>query len=149
MNEMLANQYFIAERFRDACEQYKEVLNVNPTNSQVKKKLILCYIQIGNLSSALKLFMELISTSINTIIENEINIYNQPCKKMIHMLENMPSSIAEEDKMLILGILWMYCDVNISKKYFKKLNYTIPNDQNIITILTILNHSISQFYKET
>lgn len=143
MNEMLANQYFIAERFQDASKEYEEVLKVNTTNNLVKKKLILCYLQIGNLSSALKLFIELISTSINTIIENEINIYNQPCKKMIHMLENMPSSIAEEDKLLILGILWMYCDVNISKYYFKKLNYTIPNDKNIITILTILNQSIS------
>jgi tetratricopeptide (TPR) repeat protein len=141
MNEMLANQYFIAERFKDACEKYKEVLKVNPTNTQVKKKLILCYIQIGKVQDAFELFLEIITTNINTIIENEKNIYNQPCKKMIYELEHLPSDLNETDKMLVLGMLWMYCDINQAIQYFRKLITENPNDLIFKKVLNKLLNS--------
>jgi len=32
MNEMLANQYFISERYQEASYQYGEVLKIHPEN---------------------------------------------------------------------------------------------------------------------
>jgi tetratricopeptide (TPR) repeat protein len=148
MNEMLANQYFIVERFEDAYQIFEEVLKTNPSNSLVKKRLILCYIHLGNVKKAFQLFTELITTSINTMIENEINVYDQPCKKMIDKLENLPSDFNESDKLILLGILWFYCNVNNSKIYFEQLNEIIPNNKNLNTILQIINQFISQTNKE-
>ncbi len=148
MNEMLANQYFIVERFEDAYQQFEEVLKVNPSNNLVKKRLILCYIYLGKVEQAFELFTDVITTNINTLIENEIDVYDQPCKKMIHKLQNLSSDITGTDKLIQLGILWMYCNVNTSKIYFEQLINKIPNDKKLTTILPIINHFISHTYKE-
>lgn len=148
MNEMLANQYFIVERFEDAYQQFEEVLKVNPSNVLVKKRLILCYIYLGKVEQAFELFTEVLTTNINILIENEIDVYDQPCKRMIHKLQNLSSDITDTDKLTQLGILWMYCNVNTSKIYFEQLINKIPNDKKLTTILTIINHFISQSYKE-
>ena len=148
MNEMLANQYFIVERFEDAYQQFEEVLKIHPSNSLVKKRLILCYIHLGKVKEAFELFTEVITSNINTLIENEIDVYDEPCKKMIHKLQNLSSDITGTDKLIQLGILWMYCNAKTSRKYFEQLKSMIPNDKKLTTILTIINHFISHTYKE-
>ncbi len=145
---MLANQYFIVNRFQDACTEFEEILDANPSNSIAKKKLVLCYIHIEEIQSAFKLFAELVTTNINILTENEISIYDKPCKKMISYLKTNPQKLVEKNKLLILGMLWTYCDINNAKIEFEKLNKILPNDPKIITILTIINHLISQNYKE-
>ena len=148
MNEMLANQYFIVQRFEDAYHEFEEVLKVYPSNSLVKKRLILCYLYLGKIEEAFELYTEVISTSINTIIDNEMDVYDQPCKKMIHKLEDLSTDFNETDKLKILGILWSYCDLKTSKVYFEQLNKIIPNDKKLATTLLNINHFISQTYKE-
>jgi len=148
MNEMLANQYFIVQRFEDAYQEFEDVLKVHPSNSLVKKRLILCYLYLGKVEEAFELYTEVITSNINTIIENEINVYDQPCKKMIHKLEHLPTDFNETDKLKILGILWSYCNVKTSKIYFEQLIKIIPKDKKLATILQIINHFISQSYKE-
>ena len=54
MNEMLGNQFFLTRRFKDATTNFEKALVLNPTNDDVKKKLIICYIQQNELKLALR-----------------------------------------------------------------------------------------------
>jgi len=142
MNEMLANQYFISERFKEASYQYDEVLKLHPENHLAKKKLVLCQIKLGEIARALKLFDELIKSNIDTIFKNEICICTQICKDMIFEFESFNSNLDPKERYLILGMLWTYCDFKIAKRFFQKLYKMLPNDENLLTTIRTINHFI-------
>lgn len=141
---MLANQYFISERYQEASYQYGEVLKKHPENYLVKKKLVLCYIKTGEIDNALKLFTELTKSNVNIIFKNEISIYPQICKDMIYEIENFNSNFTQKEKYLILGILYMYCDFKIAEEHFQKLQKMIPYNDNLFTTIKTINHFITK-----
>lgn len=145
---MLGNQYYLSERYKEAAEQYEKALLINPTNYSIKKKLILCYLQTGNLQMALKLFTILISENINILMTCNLECENCPCYKKIYELENYQLEIPEKDKLEMLGILWLYCDIYTSIKYFNKLKKLEPANPLFKKISQRINHTFSQNYKE-
>ena len=82
-SEMLGNQYFIARKYERAAISLREALLANPHNNAAKKKLILCYTQLGEVKKALHLFNELIEDDIDLIINTGIEEDYCPCPDLI------------------------------------------------------------------
>jgi tetratricopeptide (TPR) repeat protein len=142
MNEMLGNQFFLTRRFNNATTHFEKALVLNPTNNDVKKKLIICYIQQNELKLALKLFTDLITDNIETILQSDPSKDDCPCQQMISEIENSQTKLTETEKNTILGILWLYCDKLKSKSYFEKLVKQEPSKMIYQTIANIINQPI-------
>ncbi len=149
MNEMLGNQYYIARRYKEAVERYEKALLINPANDLIKKKLIICYLQINELRMALSIFSNLISENINILLNSNHERDDCPCRQMIYELENYPSKFSETEKSLALGILWFYCDISTSQKYFNEVIRLEPDNSLFKNISQKINNSFSQHYKES
>lgn len=139
MNEMLGNQYFLTRKFKDATTQFERSLLFTPNNNEVKKKLIVCYIQQKELKLALKLFTDLISENIEVIIKSDPVKDDCPCRQIICDVENPSSKLNESEKNTMLGMLWLYCDVLKSRMYFAKLLKIDPSNKNYQAINKIIN----------
>ena len=136
---MLGNQYFLARRFKDASTQFERTLLFDPSNDEVKKKLIICYIQQEELTLALKLFANLISKNIEVILKSDPTKDCCPCLQMIQEIDNSPSKLNDYEKDTMLGMLWLYCDILKSRKYFNCLLEKEPNNADYQTITHIIN----------
>ena len=142
MNEMLGNQYFLTRRFKEATLNFEKALLLNPSNNDVKKKLIICYIQQNEVKLALKLFTDLIADDIDVIVKSDPDKDDCPCLHMISEIENFPKKITESEKNTMLGILWLYCDKLKSQSYFNKLIKEEPSKLIYKSIANIINQSI-------
>ena len=60
MSEMLGNQYFLARNYDGAAHELAGALLKDAKNKFIKRKLIVCYNQIGQIQKALELFLSLI-----------------------------------------------------------------------------------------
>lgn len=141
MHEMLGNQYFLARKYTEARNELELALKENPAAHTIKKKLIICYIQTASISCALDLFYEVLSEDINSIINTDPIFDNCPCPQIIYELENSLVSTNSEVRTLSLGILWLFCDINESIKYFSLLPTT---DRRIQAIIKQLQATIQQ-----
>lgn len=138
MNEMLGNQYFLVRRFHEAAIHFEKTLLVNPGNLDVKKKLIICYVQLSEVKLALKLFIELISENIGVIINSNPYEDDCPCIQTISKIELTHINLTEKEKKTVLGILWLYCDIRESLKFFSLLLKREPQDSDFLTINNLL-----------
>lgn len=118
MSEMLGNQYFLARKFCEALNELEEAFLKDPHNNSVKKKLIICYIKTNQIDRAFSHFIELCEDDINFIINTDPILDDCPCPDIIYELENAIDSDNVDKKYLSLGMLWLFCDVNKSEKYF-------------------------------
>lgn len=146
MHEMLGNQYFLARNYTEARNELELALKENPTSLSIKKKLIVCHIQTASISRALDLFYEVISEDINSIINTDPIFDNCPCPQIIYELENSLLSIDSEARTLSLGMLWLFCDIKESLKYFTLL---ASPDKRIRTIIEHLQSTIQQLERGT
>lgn len=141
MHEMLGNQYFLARNYTEARNELELALKENPTSLSIKKKLIICHIQTGSIFRALDLFYEVVKENIFTIINTDPILDNCPCPEIIYELENSLYSANSEVRTLSLGMLWLFCDIKESLKYFTTLTST---DKRIQTIIEQLQLTIKQ-----
>jgi tetratricopeptide (TPR) repeat protein len=65
-SEMLGNKYFLARNYENAAMNFQHTLQIDPINKSVKKKLIICYTQIGNIQKAFENFYQLVKEDITT-----------------------------------------------------------------------------------
>ena len=142
MNEMLGNQYFITRRFKDATVQFEIVLSKEPFNNDVKKKLIVCYIQQNKTKIALQHFTELISQNIDVILQSDPIKDDCPCRDLICEIENTHQNLTMTEKFEMLGMLWLYCDIIKSRQYFDKLIAINPKGYHYQTIIKIINQPL-------
>ncbi|MDX9923796.1 MAG: tetratricopeptide repeat protein [Ignavibacteriaceae bacterium] len=139
MNEMLGNQYFLARKYSLAHEVFEKALKANPNNINVKKKLVVCYTQIGKIIKAKELFFDLISENINYILETDPLVDDCPCPDLIARLESdLSVNEGSYEYHVALGIIWLYCDSGNSLKYFIEARKLNPNDSLLEQIVNIL-----------
>lgn len=141
MSEMLANQYFLVRRYEDAELAFENVLAEEPSNKYAKKKLIICYVHNGKIRKALETFYQMINDDIEFITHTDVVADDCPCPELIEAFEKK-SDRAEYTSVNILevyGILWLYCDMEKSLYYFKKLNELNPSESIYSNILRIYN----------
>jgi len=141
MNEMLGNQYFMARNYRAAQDEFELAIKKDPTLNRLKKKLIICYTQTGKVKQAIDLFIELISEHIELIIDTDPIRDDCPCPDLVEQIEKLKDSHTNSlDYHLILGIVWLYCDVNKSIEYFIKARQLEPADPRINKTIQIIEN---------
>ena len=148
-SEMLGNQYFIARKYESAAISLREALLNDPNNYAVKKKLILCYTQLGELKKALDLFNELIESNIDFIINTDIEEDYCPCPELIQKYGGvLPYEDNSKDLKIMLGILWLYCDAPKSLSFFKTVLEQEPDNKQIKSITSIIEERLTSQEKQ-
>lgn len=139
MSEMLGNQYFLSRNFSKAKEAYEKVLLSDPNNDFIKKRLIICYTQVGEINKALELFYEIVKKDVDFIINTDILADDCPCPELISKYGNIKAnSECSRDSRIMLGILWLFCNSEKSFEFFDSLvseeniDFRIPEIRNII-----------------
>jgi tetratricopeptide (TPR) repeat protein len=140
MSEMLGNRYFLSRKFDKAIPELEFALKGVSEDEKIKKKLIICYIQVGQIEKALPLFEELLFKDPFIIINTDPYYDDCPCPSLVDHWEDMIRY--REDSMRIelvaLGMLYLYCDIHKSVDYFQKAQNNIENDNQINRILSRL-----------
>lgn len=140
MHEMLGNQYFLARKFDKAAENLSLAMHDNPDNKGVRRKLIICYTQIGEPEKALDIFLSLLKEDADFIINTDPVADDCPCPELVYDYEaKLPENPVKKNLLTILGMLWLYCDVERSIKYFSEALQRMPNNSRIKSILAILS----------
>jgi len=153
MEEMLANQYFMMRKYNLAAKELEQTFHVTH-NKKLAKKLIICYTQINKPREALDLFLSIISTDIELIIDTDPQADDCPCPVLVSNIEDDIVTYENEfTKFYVLGILLLYCKRDASIKYFEKAKQLNPSESKIERILetlkkNILNTSNKQTQKE-
>lgn len=143
VSEMLGNQYFLAKKYDSAARNFKVTLLEDPQNKSVQKKLIICYIQTGNINKALDVFMELIKEDIDFVTNTDIKEDACPCPELIVKYGTLlPYENNSTDLRIILSILWLYCDAEKSYKFFKSLLDENIQKEKISQIVKIIGNSL-------
>jgi pentatricopeptide repeat protein len=145
MSEMLGNQYFMARNYSAAQKEFEEVLLKYPENRPAKKKLVVCYTQTGKVKEAFAYFSELIKENIECIVKTDPIKDDCPCPELVEKLE--PKNKSEVDSYeynLIMGILWLYCDIHHSKHYFSKLKEMDPANKEVESVCLEIENYLQQ-----
>ncbi|NWF90989.1 MAG: hypothetical protein HXY50_16200 [Ignavibacteriaceae bacterium] len=145
MSEMLANHYFLVRNFLPAKTLFEKILIKEDSNKNIKKKLIICCVITGEIKRALELFTSLIEEDIDVILNTDLNSEDCPCPELIGQIENHNNFFNSESEYLIgLGILWLYCDLHQSLKYFNKVLVLAPDNNQYLKITSILRKRLSE-----
>lgn len=148
MSEMLGNQYFLSRNFSKAKEAYENVLQVEPQNDFVKKRLIICYTQTGEILKAFDLFYELVKKDIEIITSTDLVADDCPCPELISKYENVkPNGECSRDAKLMLGMLWLFCNAQTSFEFFNTLAKEEKSDKRINEIRNIIQEKINHIEK--
>lgn len=146
---MLGNQYFLSRNFSKAKEAYENVLQAEPQNDFVKKRLIICYTQTGEILKAFDLFYEIVKKNIEIITSTDLVADDCPCPELISKYENVkPNSECSRDTKLMLGILWLYCDAQISFEFFNTIASEEKSDTRINEIRNFIQEKINPIEKQ-
>ncbi len=139
---MLGNQYFMARNYPAAQKELEEVHFNDPSNKSIIKKLIICYTQTGKVKEAINLFNKLINEDIDFIIDTHPQLDDCPCPELIEKIESRGDVVEKScDYYLVLGIVWLYCDIKKSYDYFKISKEMDPENKQIDMALEIIeNH---------
>lgn len=139
MYEMLANQYFLARRYDQACSVYEKVLLKRPKDNFVRRKLIICYSQIGEIKKALNVFISCLEDDIECITKIDPVAEDCPCPELVTDLEHkLANNLNSLDYHLMLGMLWLYCDLDKSIDYFLKAQQIDPENATVKYILLLI-----------
>jgi len=137
---MLGNQFFLARKYSQAAENLEIALSKNHKNKAIQRKLIICYTQIGQIEKAFENFQNLIAKDIDYIIKTDPRDNDCPCSELVFKMEKMLSTNQSSlDYHLILGMLYLYCNVQKSRQYFQSACTLDPKDIRIHSILKRLN----------
>ena len=139
MSEMLANHYFLVRNFISARSIFENILEKDSTNKSIIKKLIICRVTTGEIGNALDLFLLLIKTDIDCIINTKTDSEDCPCPEIISEIENQEKLFKNEfEKLASLGMLWLYCSLEKSIELFKKAEIIDPKEIRFKEIASIL-----------
>jgi len=139
MNEMLGNQYFLDRNYIQAQRELEAALVHNPSSVSIKKKLVICHIQTETIDRAVDLFLDVITHDVHSIISTNPIFDNCPCPQLVYEMENSIATTNENQKNLALGMLWLYCDIIPSYRYF--MSITRP-DERVKRIIAQLQETL-------
>jgi len=149
MSEMLGNQYFLARNYANATKNLQYALDIDPLNKPVRKKLVICFSQIGEIQNALNIFYNLILEDIDCIINADPVGDDCPCPELvIHYGTILPYEENSTDLIIMLGMLWLYCDADKSLNFFKSAEKMKPEDERIKSISSIIENKLSLINKQ-
>ena len=140
MSEMLGNQYFLARNYARAASELHDALKSDSKNKAIRRKLIICYTQIDEITKALDTFISLIKEDIEFIINTDPISDDCPCPELVYDMEQkLDNNQKSLDFNLILGMLWLYCNVEKSFYYFNRVLQIDPDYTKVKVVLALLN----------
>ena len=149
-SEMLGNKYFLARNYKGAAENFRHTLQTDPINKAIRKKIIICYTQTGQIQKAFDIFYKLVCEDINFVIETDLIAEDCPCPELIAKYGNiLPYENESVDLKLMLGMLWLYCDPKKSLEFFKRILIEKPADSRIAELVSIIEPRIKSSNKLT
>ncbi len=138
MSEMLGNQYFMARKYENALKEFEECEAQGKANKSMRKKMVICYTQVGKIQKAAEVLRDLVYEDLDFILNTDPVNDDCPCSQLVTELEAKSNfTIQSFDYLLALGILWLYCNLDKSVEYLKKAR-EIKADDNISSILVRL-----------
>ncbi len=129
----------MARKYYDACNELEMEHLKNPSNHSILKKLIICYLKTDRVDKAFENFHTLVIYDPDIIIKTDPVLDDCPCPEIIDEITAGVDFTSEENENIILGILWLYCDVNESIKHFSQLSSGHKYFNEIKEILTAIN----------
>lgn len=148
MSEMLGNQYFLARNYANAAKNLQYALDIDPLSKPVRKKLVICYLQIGEIQNALNIFYNLVLEDIDCILSTDPVGDDCPCHELVtHYGTILPYEENSSDLKIMLGMLWLYCDSKKSLSFFKSVEKIRPEDERIKSISSIIENKLSLINK--
>ena len=142
-SEMLGNKYFLARKYKNAAENFQHTLQADPINKSERKKLVICYTQIGQIQKALENFYILVKEDVNFIMETDIVADDCPCPELIDKYRSVfPYEKDSFDLKLMLAMLWLYCDAKKSLEFFKRILIEEPSDLRMKEIVSSIEKNI-------
>ncbi|MCU0414707.1 MAG: hypothetical protein MUE91_09955 [Ignavibacteriaceae bacterium] len=140
---MLGNKYFLARNYDNAAKNFQYALQADPINKSAKKKLIICFTQIGQIEKAFESFYQLVKEDINFIIETDPVADDCPCAELTVKYGNiLPYENESYDLKLMLAMLWLYCSAEKSLEFFKRILVENPGDPRIKEITSLIEEKI-------
>ncbi len=138
---MLGNQLFLARKYSQAADNLELALKKDPQNLDIKRKLVICFTQIGQIDKALSIFISILRKNVEFIINTDPLGDDCPCPELVQEMEKMLCENRHSlDYQLIMGMLWLYCSLEKSLQYFLRAQQILPENQEVNTILKILNN---------
>lgn len=139
MFEMLGNQLFLVRNYARAAEMLQKALWKDPGNKAIRRKLIVCLTQTGEVERALEIFHSLCKEDIDYIINTDPVDDDCPCSELVFNLEEKFSQNQNSlDFNLISGMLWLYCDIKRSLEFFERAHQLAPEKDRIKGILSLI-----------
>lgn len=139
MNEMLGNRYFIARKYDKAVAEFEKVLSQDPENVPSRKKSIICYTQIGQVEKAFESFLVILKLDPDIIIKTDHIADDCPCPEIVSKFTmSLPFEYNSKDLNLILGMLWLYCDVAESLQYLNSVLAEEPDNLQLENAIRII-----------
>ena len=147
---MLGNKYFLARNYADAALNFQYTLQNDPVNKTIRKKIIICYTQIGQIQKAFENFYALAKEDVSFIMDTDFVADDCPCPELIDKYGNFFHYEKDSyDMNLMLAMLWLYCDVNKSLEFFKRNLIEKPVDTRIKEIISVIESNIKTSSKLT
>ena len=149
-SEMLGNKYFLARDYEGAATNFQHTLQTDPINKAMRKKLIICFTQIGQIQKAFDNFYKLVKEDINFVIETDLVAEDCPCPELIAKYGTvLPYESGSSDLKLMLAMLWLYCNVTKSIEFFKQVLLENTVDSRIIEVVSLIEKKIKSTNKLT
>ena len=143
MSEMLGNQYFMSRKYSEAKHIFEKCIAKGTSNNIIRKRLVICYTQTNEIYKALSLFHEILKDNIEIITDTHPIIDDCPCPELVYNLEKtVPGQEIELERNILLGILWLYCSIDNSIKYFSIAKSLSPSNTTIHSIHNIISGHI-------
>lgn len=138
-SEMLGNKYFLARNYENAAVNFQHILTDDPINKSARKKLIICYTQIGQVQKAFENFYLLVKEDIDFLINTDLVADDCPCLELTEKYGNfLPYESGSYDIKLMLAMLWLYCNTEKSLNFFKRIIIEHPADSRIKEIVSLI-----------
>jgi pentatricopeptide repeat protein len=145
MDEMLGNHYYLSRNYGRAAELLDKALRVDPKNKPIRRKLIICFAQTGHVDKALEIFLSLVKEDIDFIINTDPVDDDCPCPELVFEMEHGNVNNQESlDTRLVLGMLWLYCNLQKSFDCFIQASTIDENNKMIKSILALLEVRLQQ-----
>lgn len=142
-SEMLGNKYFLARNYEGAAANFQYTLKTDPINKSARKKLIICYTQIGHIQKAFENFYFLVKEDIDFIIKTDLIADDCPCPELIEKYGSVPPYENQSYELrLMLGMLWLYCNAEKSLDFFERIIVENPEDSRIKEIASLIEGKI-------
>ena len=140
MSAMLGNYFYWQDRFDAAIPEYEAALRHDSGNPGVWKRLVVCYLYLGQLERALPLYLSVLDhPPLECPSEND-SAGICPCQKLLSRMErDCPPESRGPHCWLVLGMLWSFFDLPQSIACFERARLDHPERTVLERVLTRLH----------